>query len=150
MLFFQGIWDTSMTRLWVRFVDKTRTRWESCAPFCWVCRSARPSRPFFCLRVPARTRPESPLRIEIVFMVVTYFVWDFLYNLRLPFWGMAPRYPRIARGPYARDYFARLIAGIIGGIPRDYSRYSLNCRKAMFLPRTSTNFFIGGLVGGTV
>lgn len=153
MLFFQGIWDTVNDPIMGTVVDKTRTRLGKLRPFLLGMPFPLGIATIFLFAGPLLVQDPNPRSLtKIVFMVVTYFVWEFFYTIcDVPFWGMAAA---ISPNPADRTRAitsARLIAGIIGGIPTVIIPILIDLSESNVLAADLKQiFFIAGLVGGTL
>lgn len=119
MLFLEGIWDTLNDPLMGTIVDRTRTRAGKLRPYLLGVPIPMAIATVLFFSGPMLIHNPSPTApSKIIYMVLTYFAWEFLYTISdVPFWGMAAA---ISPNPADRTRAitsARLISGIIGGIP---------------------------------
>ena len=119
MLFFEGIWDTVNDSLMGTIVDRTRTRFGKLRPYLLGIPFPMALSVFLFFLGPIIISNPSPTApVKVVYMTLTYFLWEFLYTISdVPFWGMAAA---ISPSPADRTRTitsARFISGIIGGIP---------------------------------
>ncbi|HOO26725.1 MAG TPA: MFS transporter, partial [Clostridiales bacterium] len=119
MLFIEGIWDTLNDPLMGTVVDRTRTRFGKLRPYLLGIPLPMALSVFlFFLGPLIITNPSPTAPIKIVYMTLTYFLWEFLYTISdVPFWGMAAA---ISPSPADRTRTitsARFISGIVGSIP---------------------------------
>lgn len=153
MLFIEGIWDTLNDPLMGSIVDRTRTRIGKLRPYllgipipmaiATILFFAGP----FLITNPSPTAPS-----KIIYMVITYFTWEFLYTISdVPFWGMAAS---ISPNPADRTRAitsARLISGIISGAPGIMIPILIDLTENGVIHAELKNiFFITGVTCGVV
>ncbi len=171
LLFFMAFWDAFNDPLMGSIVDKTRTRFGKLRPYLIVT-------PFLLgivtivlfggpLIIPGATeglaslshnelfRIDSAYRSKVIFTVITYVLWKFFYTIGdIPFWGLSAA---ISPNPDDRSRViksARLISGILGGIPGIIITVCIDfVKEGGFLygkVSLSQVFFVLGIVGGTI
>ncbi|NLP48570.1 MAG: hypothetical protein GX345_06470 [Clostridiales bacterium] len=153
MLFVEGIWDTVNDPLMGTVVDRTRTRYGKLRPYLLgVPLPMAISVFFFFLGPLIITNPSPRAPIKIIYMTVTYFLWEFLYTVSdVPFWGMAAA---ISPNPADRTRTitsARFISGIVGSIPGILMPILIDLSNGGTLNVNLKNlFFICGLSFGVI
>lgn len=117
MLFIEGIWDAVNDPIMGSIVDKTRTRFGKLRPYLLVIPIPLAVVTMLLFAGPV-LMAESSMGAKVAYMVVTYFVWEFLYTIcDVPFWGMSAA---ISPNPADRTRAissARFTASILGGLP---------------------------------
>lgn len=153
MLFLEGIWDTLNDPLMGTIVDRTRTRFGKMHPYLLgvpiplaIAAVIYFSGPML-LHNPSPTAPS-----KIIYMVVSYFCWEFLYTISdVPFWGMAAA---ISPSPADRTRTitsARLISGIVGGIPSLLMPIMIDLSKNNIIHSNLRQiFFVSGVTFGVI
>jgi len=91
----------------------------------------------------------KPMRI--VYMCITYFIWEFFYTIGdIPFWGLSSA---ISPSPLDRSRViksARLISGIIGGIPGIIITVCIDLSRNGTIPLSlSQVFLVLSIIAGT-
>lgn len=151
MLFLEGVWDTLNDPLMGTIVDRTRTRAGKLRPYLiGVPVPMTISIILFFAGPMLLTNPSPTAPSKIVYMVITYFVWEFLYTISdVPFWGMAAA---ISPNPADRTRAitsARLISGFIGGIPTVLMPILIDLSKGGIVgSEIKQIFFIAGVTFG--
>ena len=117
MLFIEGIWDAVNDPIMGSIVDKTRTRFGKLRPYLLVIPIPLAVVTMLLFAGPV-LMAEATMGAKVVYMVITYFVWEFLYTIcDVPFWGMSAA---ISPNPQDRTRAissARFTASILGGLP---------------------------------
>lgn len=117
MLFIEGIWDAVNDPIMGSIVDKTRTRFGKLRPYLLVIPIPLAVVTMLLFAGPV-LMAEATMGAKVVYMVITYFVWEFLYTIcDVPFWGMSAA---ISPNPADRTRAissARFTASILGGLP---------------------------------
>ena len=117
MLFIEGIWDAVNDPIMGSIVDKTRTRFGKLRPYLLVIPIPLAVVTMLLFAGPV-LMAESSMGAKVAYMVVTYFVWEFLYTIcDVPLWGMSAA---ISPNPEDRTRAissARFTASILGGLP---------------------------------
>ncbi len=173
LLVFMAFWDAFNEPLMGSIVDKTRTRFGKFKPYLVLT-------PFLLgiativlfggpLAIPGITeglsdpnvthnmlfRTDAVYRNKVIFTVITYILWEFFYTIGdIPFWGLSAA---ISPNPDDRSRViksARLISGILGGIPGIIITFCIDLVKEGGLlygkVTLSQIFFALGILGGTV
>lgn len=117
MILILGIWDTVNDPLMGGIIDKTRTRYGKLRPYLLfiplplaIATVALWSGPLFMQDVKSTTA-------KIVYMYVSYFIWEMLYTLGdVPFWGLSSAISPLPADRTAAISSARMISSVIGGI----------------------------------
>lgn len=151
MLFIMAFWDAFNDPLMGAVVDKTKTRYGKLRPyliftpiFLGIVTVLFFGGPVFLGDVASK-----PLRI--IYMCVTYFIWEFFYTIGdIPFWGLSSA---ISPSPLDRSRViksARLISGIIGGIPGIIITVCIDLSNKGVIPLSlSQVFFVLSIIAGT-
>lgn len=117
MLFIEGIWDAVNDPIMGSIVDKTRTRFGKLRPYLLVIPIPLAVVTMLLFAGPV-LMAEASMGAKVVYMVITYFIWEFLYTIcDVPFWGMSAA---ISPNPQDRTRAissARFTASILGGLP---------------------------------
>lgn len=117
MLFIEGIWDAVNDPIMGSIVDKTRTRFGKLRPYLLVIPVPLAVVTMLLFAGPV-LMAESTMGAKVAYMVITYFIWEFLYTIcDVPFWGMSAA---ISPNPEDRTRAissARFTATILGGLP---------------------------------
>ncbi|MBR2417600.1 MAG: MFS transporter [Clostridia bacterium] len=152
MILLMGFWDAFNDPLMGAIVDKTRTRYGKLRPylifvpiFLGIATVVFFGGAEFLKNVESTT-------VKIVYMCVTYFVWEFFYTIGdIPFWGLSAA---ISPSPVDRSRViksARLISGIIGGIPGIMITVCIDLSKNGIIPFSLSQVFMFlGIFAGTV
>ena len=151
MLFMEGIWDAVNDPLMGTVVDKTRTRFGKLRPFLMGVPLPLAAATVMLFAGPVIiTAPGTAAPSKLIYMVVTYFLWEFLYTIcDVPFWGMSAS---ISPNPADRTRAitsARFISGIIGGIPGILTPILIDLSNNRVIDTSLKDIFFGsGLVFG--
>ena len=117
MILFLGIWDTVNDPLMGALVDKTRTRYGKLRPYLLFVPLPLAIATILLFSGPLILADTKKTVIKIIYMYVSYFVWEFFYTIGdIPFWGMSAA---ISPNPADRTRCissARFLSGIIGGL----------------------------------
>lgn len=151
MILIMGFWDAFNDPLMGSIVDKTRTRYGKLRPYLIFTPI-----PLGIITVLFFGGPvflgNAGTVAKIAYMSVTYFVWEFFYTIGdIPFWGLSAA---ISPNPEDRSRViksARLISGIIGGIPGIIITLCVDLSRNGKIPFSlSQVFFILGIFAGSV
>lgn len=151
MILLMGFWDAFNDPLMGSIVDRTRTRYGKLRPYLIFTPI-----PLGIITVVFFGGPvflaEASTLVKIIFMCVTYFVWEFFYTIGdIPFWGLSAA---ISPNPEDRSRViksARLISGIIGGIPGIIIIPCVDLARNGIIPLSMAQvFLILGVVAGTL
>ncbi len=152
MMGFMTFWDAFNDPLMGSIVDKTRTRYGKLRPYLmFVPIPLGIMTVLFFGGASFLDGVENDM-VKVIYMFVTYFLWEFFYTIGdIPFWGLSAA---ISPNPEDRSRViksARLISGIIGGIPGLIMTLFIGLRDhgKIDIP-LSTFFLIFGIVGGTI
>lgn len=100
MLFIEGIWDAVNDPIMGSIVDKTRTRFGKLRPYLLVIPIPLAVVTMLLFAGPV-LMAEATMGAKVVYMVITYFVWEFLYTIcDVPFWGMSAAISPNPAGPH--------------------------------------------------
>lgn len=117
MILFLGIWDTVNDPLMGAIVDKTRSRYGKLRPFLLLVPLPLAVTTILLFSGPLILADVKQTTIKIVYMYVSYFLWEMFYTLGdIPFWGLSSA---ISPSPSDRTRCistARFLSGIIGGL----------------------------------
>ncbi|MBQ7117284.1 MAG: MFS transporter [Clostridia bacterium] len=151
MLAIMAFWDAFNDPIMGAVVDKTRTRYGKLRPylifvpiFLGITTVLFFGGPIFL--TDAASRP-----MRIVYMCITYFIWEFFYTIGdIPFWGLSSA---ISPSPLDRSRViksARLISGIIGGIPGIIITVCIDLSRNGTIPLSlSQVFLVLSIIAGT-
>ncbi len=151
MLTVMAFWDAFNDPIMGAVVDKTRTRFGKLRPylifvpiFLGITTVLFFGGPIFL--TDAASRP-----MRIIYMCITYFIWEFFYTIGdIPFWGLSSA---ISPSPLDRSRViksARLISGIIGGIPGIIITVCIDLSRNGTIPLSlSQVFLVLSIIAGT-
>lgn len=150
MILFMGFWDAFNDPLMGSIVDKTRTRYGKLRPYLIFTPIPLGIITVLFFGGPVFL-PEASQGVKIAYMCITYFIWEFFYTIGdIPFWGLSAA---ISPNPEDRSRViksARLISGIIGGIPGLIIIPCVDLARNGKIPLSMSQvFFILGVVAGT-
>ena len=151
MLAVMAFWDAFNDPLMGAIVDRTRTRYGKLRPYLIFV-------PIF-LGIATVVFFGGPIFVgnggnstKIIYMCISYFIWEFFYTIGdIPFWGLSSA---ISPSPLDRSRViksARLISGIIGGIPGIIITLCIDLSNNEIIPLSlSQVFFVLSIVAGTL
>ena len=144
MLTVMAFWDAFNDPLMGAVVDKTRTRYGKLRPYLMFVPVFLGITTVLFFGGPVFLTDAASRPIRIVYMCITYFIGD------IPFWGLSSA---ISPSPLDRSRViksARLISGIIGGIPGIIITVCLDLSRNGTIPLSlSQVFLILSIVAGT-
>ncbi len=151
MLTFMAFWDALNDPLMGAIVDRTKTRYGKLRPYLIYVPIFLGITTVLFFGGPIFTGAGATHKTKAIYMCITYFVWEFFYTIGdIPFWGLSSA---ISPSPLDRSRViksARLISGIIGGIPGIIITLCIDFSKNGTIPLSlSQVFFILSLVAGT-
>ncbi len=151
MLTVMAFWDAFNDPLMGAVVDKTRTRYGKLRPYLIYVPIFLGITTVLFFGGPILVGDDASRPIRIVYMCITYFIWEFFYTIGdIPFWGLSSA---ISPNPADRSRViksARLISGIIGGIPGIIITVCLDLSRNGTIPLSlSQVFFVLSIVAGT-
>ncbi|MBQ4348813.1 MAG: MFS transporter [Clostridia bacterium] len=151
MLTVMAFWDAFNDPLMGAVVDKTRTRYGKLRPYLMFVPVFLGITTVLFFGGPVFLTDAASIPIRIVYMCITYFIWEFFYTIGdIPFWGLSSA---ISPSPLDRSRViksARLISGIIGGIPGIIITVCLDLSRNGTIPLSlSQIFLILSIVAGT-
>ncbi len=117
MILFLGIWDTVNDPLMGGIIDRTRTRYGKLRPYLLIVPLPLAIATVMLFSGPLIMQDVKSTTAKIVYMYVSYFVWELFYTLGdVPFWGMSSA---ISPSPSDRTRAistARFLSSLIGGL----------------------------------
>ncbi|MBE6774551.1 MAG: hypothetical protein E7544_10115 [Ruminococcaceae bacterium] len=151
MILVMGIWDAFNDPIMGSLVDRTRTRYGKLRPYLMFVPLPLGIFTILFFAGPVFIGDGTEMQ-KIIYMCVTYFAWEFFYTIGdIPFWGLSAA---ISPNPDDRSRAiksARLISGIIGGIPGLIIIPFVDLSRNGKIPLSMSEvFFILGIVAGTV
>ncbi|MBQ7295864.1 MAG: MFS transporter [Clostridia bacterium] len=151
MLTVMAFWDAFNDPLMGAVVDKTRTRFGKLRPYLMFVPIFLGITTVLFFGGPVFLTDAASRPMRIVYMCITYFIWEFFYTIGdIPFWGLSSA---ISPSPLDRSRViksARLISGIIGGIPGIIITVCLDLSRNGTIPLSlSQVFLILSIVAGT-
>ncbi len=151
MLTVMAFWDAFNDPLMGAVVDKTRTRYGKLRPYLMFVPVFLGITTVLFFGGPIFLTDAASRPMRIVYMCITYFIWEFFYTIGdIPFWGLSSA---ISPSPLDRSRViksARLISGIIGGIPGIIITVCLDLSRNGTIPLSlSQVFFILSIIAGT-
>ena len=152
MILIMGFWDAFNDPLMGSIVDKTRTRFGKLRPYLIFTPIPLGVVTVLFFGGPVFLGDDASVVLKIIYMSVTYFIWEFFYTIGdIPFWGLSAA---ISPSPIDRSRViksARLISGIIGGIPGIIITLCVDLSRNGIIPFSlSQVFFILGIFAGSV
>ncbi len=151
MILLMGFWDAFNDPIMGSIVDRTRTRYGKLRPYLIFTPIPLGIITVLFFGGPVFLGVDAPKVTKIIFMSVTYFIWEFFYTIGdIPFWGLSAA---ISPNPLDRSRViksARLISGIIGGLPGIIITVCVDLSRNGIIPLSlSQVFFILGILAGT-
>lgn len=151
MLTVMSFWDAFNDPLMGAVVDRTRTRFGKLRPYLIFVPVFLGLTTVLFFGGPIFLGDDASRPMRIVYMCITYFIWEFFYTIGdIPFWGLSSA---ISPNPDDRSRViksARLISGIIGGIPGIIITVCLDLSRNGTIPLSlSQVFFVLSIVAGT-
>ncbi len=152
MILLMGFWDAFNDPLMGAIVDKTRTRFGKLRPYLIFTPIPLGIITVLFFGGPVFLGDGASTVLKIIYMSVTYFIWEFFYTIGdIPFWGLSAA---ISPNPLDRSRAiksARLISGIIGGVPGIIITVCVDLSRKGIIPLSlSQVFFLLGIFAGTV
>lgn len=116
MILFLGIWDTINDPLMGGIIDKTRTRYGKLRPYLLIVPIPLAIATVMLFSGPLIMQDVKSITAKIVYMYLSYFVWELLYTLGdVPFWGMSSAISPLPSDRTRAISTARFISSLIGG-----------------------------------
>ncbi len=152
MILIMGFWDAFNDPLMGGIVDKTRTRYGKLRPYLIFSPIFLGIATIVFFGGAEFLKNVESTGVKIVYMCVTYFIWEFLYTIGdIPFWGLSAA---ISPSPVDRSRViksARFISGIIGALPGIVMPICIDLSKDGKIPFTLSQVFLFlGVFAGTV
>ncbi|MGN0543066.1 MAG: MFS transporter, partial [Acutalibacteraceae bacterium] len=152
MVLIMGTWDTLNDPIMGSIVDRTRTRYGKLRPYLIFVPIPLSIVTIFLFSGGELLKDVTSTTIKIVFMYVSYFLWEFFYTIGdIPFWGLSAA---ISPNPEDRSRAitsARFISGIIGGLVGILIPVMIDLSNNKIVNITlSQIFLIMGIIAGTV
>lgn len=117
MILFLGIWDTVNDPLMGGIIDKTRTRYGKLRPYLLIVPIPLAIATVMLFSGPLIMRDAKSVTSKIVYMYLSYFVWELLYTLGdVPFWGMSSAISPLPSDRTRAISTARFLSSLIGGL----------------------------------
>lgn len=117
MILVLGIWDTVNDPIMGGIIDRTRTRYGKLRPYLLIVPIPLAIATIMLFAGPEILADTKSTVIKIVYMYISYFLWEFFYTLGdVPFWGMSTA---ISPSPADRTRAissARFISSLLGGL----------------------------------
>ena len=133
MILILGAWDTINDPLMGGIIDKTRTRYGKLRPYLLFVPIPLSIATIMLFAGPEILADAKSTTIKIVYMYISYFVWEFFYTIGdVPFWGMSTA---ISPSPSDRTRAistARFISSILAVLP---SKSSTKLASVPVVPR---------------
>ncbi len=152
MILILGIWDTINDPLLGGVVDKTRTRYGKLRPYLLLVPIPLAITTILVFAGPEILSDAKSTTIKIVYMYVSYLIWEFFYTLGdVPFWGMSTA---ISPSPSDRTRAistARFLSSLIGGLSITFLVIMMDLSNNNVWNLTlSQDFLILAIIAGTV
>ena len=117
MILVLGIWDTVNDPLMGGIVDKTRTRYGKLRPYLLFVPIPLAIATIMVFAGPEILADAKTTAIKIVYMYISYFIWELLYTLGdVPFWGMSTAISPLPSDRTRAISTARFISSLLGGL----------------------------------
>ena len=151
MILVMGLWDAFNDPLMGSLVDRTRTRYGKLRPYLMFVPLPLGLMTILFFGGPVFLGVATDTK-KIIYMCITYFLWDFFYTIGdIPFWGLSAAISPTPDDRSRAIKSARLISGIIGGIPGLIIIPCVDLARNGIIPLSMSQvFFILGIVAGTV
>ncbi len=151
MILVMGLWDAFNDPIMGSLVDRTRTRYGKLRPYLMFVPLPLGIMTVLFFGGPVFLGDATDTK-KIIYMCVTYFLWEFFYTIGdIPFWGLSAA---ISPNPDDRSRAiksARLISGIIGGIPGLIIIPCVDLARNGKIPLSMSEvFLVLGVLAGTV
>lgn len=151
MILFLGIWDAVNDPLMGSIIDKTRTRYGKLRPYLILVPLPLAITTILLFAGPEILADAKSTTIKIVYMYISYFIWEFFYTLGdVPFWSMSTA---ISPNPNDRTRAissARFISGIVGGLSTTFLVVMMDLSNSGKWKLTlSQDFLILAIIAGT-
>ncbi len=151
MILIMGIWDAFNDPIMGSIVDRTKTRHGKLRPYLMFVPLPLGIFTILFFGGPIFLGDATDTK-KIIYMCITYFAWEFFYTIGdIPFWGLSAA---ISPNPEDRSRAiksARLISGIIGGIPGLIIIPCVDLARNGKIPLSMSEvFFVLGILAGTV
>lgn len=152
MLAVMAFWDAFNDPLMGALVDRTRTRYGKLRPYLIFVPIFLGLATVGFFGAPTFLGGNAQEGTKIIYMCISYFIWEFFYTIGdIPFWGLSSA---ISPSPLDRSRViksARLISGIIGGIPGIIITLCIDLSNKEIIPLSlSQVFFVLSIVAGTL
>ena len=117
MLLILGIWDTVNDPIMGGIVDKTRTRYGKLRPWLLFVPIPLAISTILFWGGPLLLQNTRELTVKIVYMYVSYLLWEFFYTLGdVPYWSLSAALSPSPSDRTRAITTARFLSGLIGGI----------------------------------
>ncbi|MCC8072958.1 MAG: glycoside-pentoside-hexuronide (GPH):cation symporter [Clostridiales bacterium] len=117
MILFLGIWDTVNDPIMGGIIDKTRTRYGKLRPYLLIVPIPLAIATVMLFSGPIVMQDVKSTTAKIVYMYISYFVWELLYTLGdVPFWGLSSAISPLPSDRTRAISTARFISSLIGGL----------------------------------
>lgn len=151
MMLFLGLWDTFNDPLMGSIIDRTRTRYGKLRPYLLIVPIPLGLATIMLFSGPALLGDKTEDVAKIIYMFVTYFIWELFYTLGdVPFWGMSAA---ISPSPSDRTRVissARFISGLIGGLSTTILVVLMDLsNNGSIPPSLSQVFLLMAIISGT-
>lgn len=152
MILILGIWDTINDPLMGSIVDKTRSRFGKLRPYLLIVPIPLSITTILVFAGPEILSDVKSTTIKIVYMYISYFMWEFFYTLGdIPFWGMSTA---ISPSPLDRTRAistARLISSVLGNLSTTLLVIMMDfTNQGVWGITLSQDFLILALIAGTI
>ena len=152
MILILGIWDTINDPLMGAIVDKTRSRFGKLRPYLLIVPIPLSITTILVFAGPEILSDVKSTTIKIVYMYISYFMWEFFYTLGdIPFWGMSTA---ISPSPLDRTRAistARLISSVLGNLSTTLLVIMMDfTNQGVWGISLSQDFLILALIAGTI
>ena len=117
MILILGIWDTINDPVMGGVIDRTRTKYGKLRPYLLFVPIPLAISTIMLFAGPEILKDTKSTVIKIVYMYVSYFIWEFLYTIGdVPFWGMSTAISPSTSDRTRAISTARFLSSLIGGL----------------------------------
>lgn len=117
MILILGIWDTVNDPIMGGVIDRTRTKYGKLRPYLLFVPVPLAIATIMLFAGPEILKDTKSTVIKIVYMYISYFIWEFLYTIGdVPFWGMSTAISPSTADRTRAISTARFLSSLIGGL----------------------------------
>ncbi|MCM1284885.1 MAG: glycoside-pentoside-hexuronide (GPH):cation symporter [Acetobacter sp.] len=152
MILFLGIWDTVNDPLMGSLIDKTRTRYGKLRPYLMLVPIPLSITTIMLFAGPEILADTKSTAIKIVYMYISYFIWEFFYTLGdVPFWSMSTAISPLPADRTRAISTARFISSILGNLSTTLLVVMMDfSNNGVWKLTLSQDFLILAVIAGTL